>query len=119
MEDRSVLVGILKSSVATGYSIFPYHCKEKKNFNKVVERLTLLNLPVAAQFGEAGTEITNLAAKVEPLALMQRFSKDGVSPTAFFAKVDKKYFNDVIEPYFDKQLQGILSLMKQFKIPLY
>ncbi|MDY0342338.1 MAG: SNF2-related protein [Lentimicrobium sp.] len=119
MEDKSVLVGILKSSVATGYSIFPYHCKEKKNFNEVVERLTLLNLSVAEQFGEAGTGITDLAAKIEPAALMQRFSKGEVNPTAFFAKVDKKYFSDIIEPYFEKKLQGILSLMKQYKIPLY
>lgn len=119
MENRSVLVGILKSSVGTGYSIFPYHCSEKKNFLVVVERLTLLNLSVAEQFGEAGTGIVDLAAQIEPTPLMKRFAPAETNPTAFFAKVDKKFFSDVIEPYFEKQLQGILSLMKHFKIPLY
>lgn len=119
MEDKSVLVGILKSSVGTGYSIFPYHCKKKKNFLEVVERLTLLNLSVAEKFGEVGTGIVDFASKIEPTALMQKFSPSETNPTAYFAKIDKKYFGDVIQPYFEKKLQGILSLMKHYNIQLY
>ena len=116
---KPVLVGVLKPSEPSGYTIVPYHCVDAGNYLSVIERLSTLNPEVAAFFPDAGPRMVELSSEIEPLALAKRFAKPDTTPAAFLAKVDPKYLREEVLPYIHRKIFAMVVCMQQNNIPLF
>ncbi|MCB9023010.1 MAG: DEAD/DEAH box helicase [Lentimicrobiaceae bacterium] len=120
MVEDDVLVGILKTAIPFGFTIYPYVCVQNKaGYYTVKERLTSQSKDFPVQFKAIAEEMVALSESIEPQKLVSTFSKKAVSPAVFFEKVDKKLKEEVIRTKVDKALFRMISLMQEHQLQLF
>ena len=120
MENRKFVVALLSSIKPIGYVILPYSClRDNDNFITVHERLTSLNISHYHELSSAESEFIKLTESFSNQAIIKQFSKKSQTPKDFFTTLDKKLLDEMIRPFVERKLSGIIEILHANDIPFY
>ncbi len=119
MPATTKLVAILKPVEFVGFIIQPYLYTED-NFLYITpeERITHLNFSSESNLPVGTEEIYILSSRLEPSYLINQFSKKKMSPKDFFGQKGN-LIEEVVKPFIDQNLSGIIDTLRRHNIPLY
>ena len=112
------LVLVVKENRFLGWLLLPYLVeRHNKNFLTATQAFTTCYEEELAD--NRLIELHRTANLLDPQGLANRFSKKKLTAAVFFDQADKKVMNEMVMPFVWKQLERLLQLGLDLKLPLY